>query len=243
MSSTNRGSERDLDDHYATPPQLTELICNQLKKEVCPDPVNVLEPGCGEGTFLDAIEKVWPEADRMGVELNPALVRRANKKGHNVVKADVIEWSKTALDWHLIIGNPPFKHADEFILALQKWLDPDHGTLAFLLRLNAFGSKGRYEKLWSKVMPYHVYILTARPGFTPDGRSDSIEYMVALFRSKSARRTSLSLLPNFHIKNKWSPGQGLMIRKKINPEKDDKKTHAWDWQVDDPEEDEWTEWR
>ena len=208
MSSTNRGATRNLDDHYATPPDLCRLICETLRDDGwIEEPMNLLEPGCGEGFFLDAMAETWPYAEIEGVDLNPDLVALARERGHNVRQGDVLgtDWP----DFSGIIGNPPFKEADEFIDALLPSLDPNGrgvaaGTLAFILRLNYLGGKERYRRCWSKRPPSHVYVLPARAGFTPDGRTDSVEYGVFVWRHGHVGPTTLSHLDNTRISNKWA---------------------------------------
>ncbi len=53
MSSTKLGRKRERDDSYPTPASLAMLICRELAT-VAPWPVNVLDPGCGVGTFMRA---------------------------------------------------------------------------------------------------------------------------------------------------------------------------------------------
>ncbi len=206
MSSTNRGAIRNLDDHYATPPELADLICRALEQTFLPEPVNLLEPGCGEGFFLDAFKKVWPNAVRLGVELNPELEQMAVSRGHAVQAADLLEWVKTAPDWSGIITNPPFKDAEAWIDALLPRLDQNHGVLALLLRLNFLGGAGRYERLWKNNPPTAIWVMPARPGFTPDGLTDSIEYMVCIWtRTKVDQSpTEFDWLDNRGISNKWA---------------------------------------
>lgn len=213
MSSTNRGKGRVLDDYYATPPDLAQLICEQLREDFLPAPTSILEPGCGEGFFLDAFRNVWPFSKRVGVELNPELVELAAAKGHSVVARDVLEDGSVPTGWDAIIGNPPFKHADEFIRLLTPKLSSG-GVLAFLLRLNFLGGQARFRSLWSQGerLPTHIYVLPARPGFTPDGRTDSIEYMVAVWTAEDRDgATTIGHLDNTHLENKWK-GEAVQER-------------------------------
>lgn len=201
MSSTNRGAQRDLDDYYATPPQLARLICAQAEADYHPRPRRILEPGCGAGSFLTACRATWPRAKIEGAELNPDLA----KKGFRVPYSDVLTARLPVFD--LIVGNPPFVHAERFIHALLPRLDAKRGLLAFLLRLNFLGGKARFETLWRTHPPAHIYAMPARPGFTPDGKSDSIEYMVAVFqREPPVTKTTFSFLDGLAVENRWPRG-------------------------------------
>lgn len=225
MSATNRGTTRNTDDHYATPPQLCELICKRLRDDgVIEDPVNILEPGCGEGFFLDAFRKVWPEAVSIGVDINEHLVDLARSRGHEVVHADLFSYAREGPDWSAIIGNPPFSLLDEFIEACLPRVDPDFGSLAFLMRLDALGSKGRYDKIWSKHPPARVYVMPERPGFTPDGGTDSIEYQVGVWKPSHEGPSELHFLDNRGISNKWA---GLTARTRRQYEEPDESVEEW----------------
>lgn len=211
MSSTNRGAVRDLDDYYATPPALARLICAKIGEEYADlwggHPINVLEPGCGAGSFLVGARALWPEAGILGVEVSPALAEKARSKGFHVKENDFLKMSQEGLpDYHLIVGNPPFKHAEPFIRRGLRMLDHEFGRLSFLLRLNFFGGQDRFEALWANHLPERIHIMPARPGFTADGKSDSVEYMVATFAAKPAKSTILNFLDNRAVENKWRPG-------------------------------------
>jgi hypothetical protein len=80
----------------------------------------------------------------------------------------------------IIIFNPPFSLAIEFIQHALKTVKPG-GFVVALLRLNFFGSKGR-KPFFDKTMPMAHYIHHERMGFTPDGGQDSIEYMHAVWQ-------------------------------------------------------------
>ena len=80
---------------------------------------------------------------------------------------DFFKWSNTV---DLIITNPPFSLAQEFI---------DHATanattVFMLLRLNFLGSIKRYE-WWSNNKPKAIYVLSKRPSFTGNG-TDATDY-------------------------------------------------------------------
>lgn len=95
----------------------------------------------------------------------------------------------------LITSNPPFSLIHPFI---ERSLDllPDHGHLAFLLRLNYFGTQERSEWLKS-LMPEYTYVHARRASFDPvTNRTDSIEYMHAVWRKGHyPKHTMLRIIP------------------------------------------------
>ena len=92
----------------------------------------------------------------------------------------------------MIISNPPFKNAFEFI---QKALDDvcDDGYVVMLLRLNFLGSKVRNEWLRNN-MPSEIYVHSKRMSFTDNGKTDSIEYAHFVWRKGYKGVTRLYLL-------------------------------------------------
>ncbi|MCX8816997.1 class I SAM-dependent methyltransferase [Vibrio parahaemolyticus] len=74
----------------------------------------------------------------------------------------------------VIVTNPPYSHALEFIsTALDRDL-AQGGTLILLLRTGILGSKTRAD-FWRKYPPTHQLVLTPRPSFAFGG-SDNSEY-------------------------------------------------------------------
>jgi hypothetical protein len=80
----------------------------------------------------------------------------------------------------LIITNPPFDKAKEFIEKSITHLAP-WWYLVMLLRLNFFGSKGRFD-FWKKNMPLYTIIHSERMSFTENWQKDSIEYMHCVWK-------------------------------------------------------------
>ena len=210
MSSTNRGAIRDTDDHYATPPDLALLIAQHLRDDWYssagrPFPMKIMEPGCGEGAFLEACSRVWSDAIVFGVEVLPELVAESRRRGHKVLEYDFLEAALPERTVDLSLTNPPFIIAETFVRKTLSLVKLD-GYAGFLLRLNFFGGLARFAGFWKPLESYlhHIYQLPARPSFVPDGRKDSIEYMVVMF-SPTPRapgvRTTFSFIDNTQIKN------------------------------------------
>lgn len=207
MSSTNRGAQRDLDDHYATPPDLAALICRHIRDDWFAarglrQPQTILEPGCGEGAFMEGAKAAWPDAFIFGVEKNPTLHAEATKRGHTVVLADYLQPLLEKESVELVLTNPPFVLAQEFIQHTIPLLAPG-GYAGFLVRLNFLGGLARFRGLWrGNRHARHLYVLPARPSFTSDGKKDSIEYMVIMISAEPGPgHITLSFLDNTEIRN------------------------------------------
>lgn len=163
MSATGRnlvGHERRPADFYATPSWVTRLILPHLGT-----PRSVLEPAAGEGAIMREARAFWPKANVVGTELDP---ERAASSGS--LCADALTTEPRGYD--LIITNPPFSLAEEFVrwaIAAQEGV----GTSAFLLRLAFLESQGR-AKL-HRQFPSDVFVLPRRPSFT-NGGTDMAAY-------------------------------------------------------------------
>lgn len=174
MSSTNRGYTRHRSDYYITPiTKVEEFLLEFIKHE--PTAFS------GGGVILD------PTAG--GDKENPMSYPTAVKNVFNkeVKTIDIREDSRADIKGNylemeleyepsVIFTNPPFNISRDII---EKSLDDveEDGWVIMLLRLNYFGGKLRRD-LWNKYMPKYVFVHSRRLSFTPDNKTDSIEYGV-----------------------------------------------------------------
>ena len=88
-----------------------------------------------------------------------------------------VNFLKSEFSADVIISNPPFDIADQFIRKGIEDLN-DGGTMIYLLKLNFLGTKGRFDKLWidENLKPKMIISLAQRPSFTGDGKTDNAEY-------------------------------------------------------------------
>jgi len=195
MSSTNRGYDRHATDYYVTPqePILTFLDAwlgdiqkgefefeDIMRVAARPDTCVWFDPCAGgdaknEMSYPAAIKKAF------GVDVATLDIRddsRAEEKG-DYLNYEIKDWQPD-----VIITNPPFYLAKEIIEKALK--DVAYGGyVVMLLRLNFFGSKNRFE-FFQKNMPIATYVHHRRFSFTEDGKTDSIEYMHAVWQRKSS---------------------------------------------------------
>jgi hypothetical protein len=149
MSATNRGSTRRPNDYYMTPDYTIESLLQVLDLSSIE---SFLEPCRGSGAIYNKIS--------------------AQRKEY----AEILEnkdYLKTIFNskFDLIITNPPFSLAQEFI---EKSSYEAH-SIWYLLRLNFLGSKKR-SGWWLGKEPTHLLTLSARPSFTNNGSTDATEY-------------------------------------------------------------------
>lgn len=151
MSATNRGSVRNAQDFYATPKSAFEPMLPFIYQVGGP----VWEPACGDGRLIQWMGDYGIECD--GSDINAAAF-----------PMDFLKDSRTG---HCLISNPPFSLAFEFCQrAVVRY-----NNVFLLLRLNFLASGKRKE--WFKANePDALFVLSKRPCFTNDGKTDATDY-------------------------------------------------------------------
>jgi len=160
-------ADRNERDFYATPDRLAYEIVARIDPLCLPVPSRVLDPCAGAGVFQNAAILRWPGATVDAVDLSP---------GPGIVQADFLRY-ENAEPYDLIVGNPPYLLAEEFVrhaLTLVR----EGGRVAYLLRVSFIGGQRR-AVLYGEHPLRMLFPIIPRPGFTPDGKTDASEY--ALF--------------------------------------------------------------
>ena len=177
MSSTKRGGQRSPADNYPTPRWCLHRFLEQFLGDV-PDDVQSglwLDPGAGEGNiirgandFFGDLGPTW-DARELREECRPFL----EDLGVSTIGIGdyFVEGPPTDEEYDLIITNPPFSLAMEFI---HRSFEAKARYVAMLLRLNFIGSEKRHD--FMRRCPPNLYVLPNRPSFKGTGETDSIEY-------------------------------------------------------------------
>ena len=181
MSSTNRGSERRVDDEYETP---SWCVLRLLEVWQPRDGV-LVEPCCGSGRIVKCLP---------GWSWNTCDVREVSPVSLHHVTGDFLQCVQLGARSLVsaVITNPPFSLAEEFIRHCDELYRS--ADLVFLLRLNFLGSAGRL-KLWRDVGTPDVFVLPNRPSFT-GGKTDSCEYAWFIFRPVPRTMGEIKVLAN-----------------------------------------------
>jgi len=201
MSSTNRGYDRHVSDYYVTPESCIKTFfshwLDDLQGEFWDDNLSVgtnpekaawLDPCAGGKTIFNAVHNQdftltrmsYPEVIRR--EFAPSVLDTIDIRQDSLAdrKEDYLKAIVDKNLYDVIITNPPFYSAKEII---KKALSDvkDEGYVVMLLRLNFFGSNER-KAFWDTQMPVWAYVHHRRMSFTDDGKTDSIEYMHAVWQ-------------------------------------------------------------
>lgn len=131
--------------------------------------LEILEPSCGGGAFLRAIRQRWPDSLVVGLDVDPEApgfveVAECGQPQH----CDFLDFPHSV---DLVLGNPPFKHAEQHVRHALKLARVGVG---FLLRLAFLESEARIP-FWREFPASKVAILSRRPSFTGGG-TDSAAY-------------------------------------------------------------------
>lgn len=169
IMTTRELRPRQPQDFYPTPALLAYQMCKLAK----PGRELILDPGCGEGVFGHAAASIYPDAVLHGIDVEP---RYDGGVYDQYLVGDYLA-HETGWRYDLIVGNPPYRMAEQFIRKSVSLLAAN-GEIIFLLRLNFLGSQGRMRGLWQECPPSYVYALGKRPSFTGDNRTDATEYAV-----------------------------------------------------------------
>lgn len=147
-ASNHTDKERQADDYYATDPiAIDKLIAkHHISSKV------IFEPSCGEGHLSKRLEeKGW-------TVVSSDLVDRGYGTGGVDFLKDV---NKLPEDCKVILTNPPYKFALEFIKHSLELL-PEDGECIMLLKTTFLEGKKRYKELFSKCPPKYIYQFSER---------------------------------------------------------------------------------
>lgn len=177
MSSTNRKDVRIDNDYYGTPLNvvrefLTEWTSDNLinlKK------LRILDP-CAGGSEINPMS--YPEVLIKDFKVNPENIDTIDLRENSLaeLKEDYFGYFPDE-KYDLIITNPPFSMAIEFITKALTQVK-EGGYVVMLLRLNYLGSKKR-KTFYDVNFPESLYVHHKRISFIREGQksgTDSIEY-------------------------------------------------------------------
>lgn len=170
MSATNRGTVRNTYDYYATPMHVVDNLLDNLDLSRYGN--KVLEPSAGCGNITYALRQRYPEKNVLSLEVRAQEHLNLSLVSNEVVIGDFLRMICFE-KFDIIIGNPPYSNALEFVTKSLELLS-DNGILIFLLRTAFLESKRRYD-FWQENPLNGLYTLSSRPSFTGHG-TDATSY-------------------------------------------------------------------
>ena len=160
-------------------------LCRKTVNTVLPSEFNpgiVLDPGAGSGVWGKAIKERYTNTSLVGVELQHLTM----PEGYALWLSgyDFLDQTIDYGNFDLVIGNPPYSLAEEFLERSYNMLNPG-GWLVFLLRLSFLESHKRFSKYYqdyTSMKPFSIWVSTRRVSFTGNRKSDNTAYMVGAWR-------------------------------------------------------------
>lgn len=163
------------DDTYYTPLPLAQAACRAIEPHL-PAPRLILEPSAGTGAFVVAACAAWRQARVAATDVHDHGTACARAGAVSFRQTDFLVLGREQVSrFDLVIGNPPYSLAEEFVEHALRSLHPG-ASVAFLLRLSFLGSQGRLTGLFKHRPLRYLLPVAGRPSFTPDGKTDSSEY-------------------------------------------------------------------
>jgi tRNA1(Val) A37 N6-methylase TrmN6 len=171
MSATNRGAIRRESDFYSTPLESVYSLLDNYEGIKSTD--LILEPSAGDGNIIRALRNRGYKNTIHAVEIRKSERLTLTELADNVTISDYFQQVPIMAKYDVIIGNPPYSLAQEFINHSLDLLNPG-GRLIFLLRTNFLESKKRFN-WWQDKLPTQLMVLSSRPSFTGRG-TDATSY-------------------------------------------------------------------
>lgn len=171
-------TKRAENDFYETPAWCIDAVINRLQEGAAPlfnEKTLVVDAGSGTGVIAARLAARFPEIEIIGVEKDANLIaaaRARNLRAAEFTCADFGQWTPEIGSPDVVIMNPPYSQALQFVSHALKTVRRG-GTVCALLRLNWLAGKGRRE--FHQRYPSDVYVLTKRPSFTGRG-TDATDY-------------------------------------------------------------------
>lgn len=181
---------------YYTPGDIAEYIIRWIIKK---DTDTVLEPSCGDGSFLSAIKTVYPnhKGTVTAVELDPTEAKKARSYGFVVHNMDFFSYYKKTIEqkslFDVIIGNPPFIRYQNF--------DEKYREVAFeLMKAHGF-HPNRLTNIWLPFLLLSVEALSeqGRIGMVIPAELFQVDYAAEARNYLSANLDKLTIITFKHL--------------------------------------------
>lgn len=185
---------------YYTPANVAEFIVKWAMRYTDD---RILEPSCGDGSFLAAIRKHsiqtgFQNADRViGVELDSVEAQKASLHGYEVANEDFFTFYKNNIEgqnaFDIVVGNPPFIRYQNF--------DEKFRTVAFELMKKHGFHPNRLTNIWLPFLLLSCEALSAngRIGMVIPAELFQVDYAAEARSYLSSHFEQLTLVTFKHL--------------------------------------------
>lgn len=135
-----RTEPKDSLDDFPTPPWATRALCEWIGAESLKT-MTCREPAANRGFMVRPLQEFF----------GTVYASDIHDYGYGFSVCDYLNTNVGSTDW--TITNPPFKHAEEFVL---KALRESEKGVAMIVRSAFLESVGRYERLFSQTPPSDI---------------------------------------------------------------------------------------
>ena len=156
-------------DDWETP----DCLAQKMASLVLPTDRRILEPAAGTGQIAKYLPRSpSPYIDTICMEINEARWNKGRMSGQEWYHADFLNEAEYWSDFSLIITNPPFSLASDFIARGLQILDRsyEYARLLYLLPADFFQSVGRnqaFRQLDAHI--HHTYQIVNRVAYLKNG--------------------------------------------------------------------------
>lgn len=151
MKTAWHPEERAEHDFYATDPAALESLLNRIS---LPGSV-VWEPACGAGNLSEVLKAHGYQV------ISTDLVDRGYEDASPCLDFLAAGSEHLPNDCRCILTNPPYKHANDFILHAMELL-PEGGVYIALHNLSYLTGKARHEQIYAKGLLERIYVFSGR---------------------------------------------------------------------------------
>jgi SAM-dependent methyltransferase len=142
---------------FQTPLALARRVVDVLPRRGW---TRILEPTCGTGNFLRASASAYPDAQVIGIELQPGYAGQARATGAEVITGDIFTMDLAGqISWMaqgpmLVVGNPPWV-TNAWLSVMQSGNRPERVNLKNLSGYDAMTGSSNFdiaEYIWLKLL-------------------------------------------------------------------------------------------
>lgn len=171
-------------DFYPTPLSVAQDALTYIP--LTTNPSCILDPGAGTGVWGRAARGLFPKATITGIDMRPV----PRPAAYNFWFTGDYLLMDAAPAFDLVMGNPPYKYAEQFVRQAYRMLEPN-GYLIMLLRMNFLEGQARADGLWRTHPLKQAVVCSKRVSFSGDGKTNATAYAYFIWQKGYTGETRL----------------------------------------------------